>query len=878
MANRPDDELTIGVTRDVTRAGSGSSPSDSSDTRRPPSSQSVSGSIIAGRYRLVSLLGRGGMGEVYRADDLTLDQPVALKFLPEDAALDSSRLAQFHNELRVARQVSHKNVCRLYDVGESEGRRFLTMQYVDGEDLASLLRRIGRVPHDKAIQIARQLCAGLAAAHERGVVHRDLKPANVMIDGEGNALITDFGLAVATGDATRGLAGTPRYMAPEQLRGEPATLKSDIYALGLVLYELFTGHRARDDYSIEALRHGDTSTETIAPSSRMRDIDPGVERVIMRCLEADAARRPGSALSVAAALPGGDPLAAALAAGETPSPEMLAAAGEAEALPVARGLAWLACIGAGLVVAAIAAPAATEARLVPLDRPPLLLADRAQQVLASLGYDSTGGDAAYGFRLAGGYRSWVARRKVRDTWSILRSEHPPGVQFWYRASPSLMTPTGVQRSYVDPPFTRPDAQRLILDTRGQLVEFQAVPPVVDPIHTPAADIRWDQLFELAGLRQASFRAVSPQWTPPSYADTRAAWEGTMPDQQDVSVRIEAAAYRGLPVAFTIVWPWTQTGREGPFVRSRTDRIAGAIFIVLGVALLAVAGIVARRHLSAGRGDVRGATRLALFVVGGFALAWLVATDHVADVAVERASLRRALEYATLLAALMWIIYIALEPFARKFWPDLMLGWSRLLSGRLYDARIGRDVLAGLGLGVIWLLLNLARYVLPPVFGYPAPSPRLGGAVSTLLGVRETVQLWLVSTLNELVPVLLLAFLFVALRWITRRTALTIAIATPILFVYWSAFGDASAFWLEFTLELAIVALFAFALIRFGLLTALIATVVFRIGAAIPLTTDVGHWSATPSTWTIAAAIAIACFGYYASRAGQPLFGRLLPGD
>jgi serine/threonine protein kinase len=135
------------------------------------------------------------MGEVYRADDLTLDQPVALKFLPAGVAEDDSRLAQFHNELRIARQVSHKNVCRLYDLGVADGRRFLTIEYVDGEDLASLLRRIGRIPQDKAIELARQLCAGVAAAHGRGVIHRDLKPANVMIDGDGDVRVTDFEIA-----------------------------------------------------------------------------------------------------------------------------------------------------------------------------------------------------------------------------------------------------------------------------------------------------------------------------------------------------------------------------------------------------------------------------------------------------------------------------------------------------------------------------------------------------------------------------------------------------------------------------------------------------------------------------------------------------------
>src|SRR5262245_14260937 len=191
------------------------------------------GAIISGRYRLVALLGKGGMGEVYRADDLVLDQPVALKFLPAGGD-EEAKLSRFHNELRVARQVSHKNVCRLYDLGEAGGHRFLTMEYIDGEPLASLLRRIGRMPHDKAVQIARQLCAAVAAAHERGVIHRDLKPANVMIDGEGDVRVTDFGIATARSDSAE-FVGTLQYMAPEQFSGSAASNKTDIYALGLTL-------------------------------------------------------------------------------------------------------------------------------------------------------------------------------------------------------------------------------------------------------------------------------------------------------------------------------------------------------------------------------------------------------------------------------------------------------------------------------------------------------------------------------------------------------------------------------------------------------------------------------------------------------------------
>src|SRR5712691_2362474 len=204
------------------------------------------GQIIAQRYRVVALAGRGGMGEVYRAEDLTLGQVVALKFLPATLSQDATALARFHAEVRTARQVSHPNVCRMFDIGEAEGTLFLTMEYVDGEDLASVVRRIGRLSPDKATEIARQICAGLAAAHERGVIHRDLKPANVMLDGAGKIRVMDFGLAgvAASIKGADVRAGTPAYMAPEQLAGREVSTKSDLYSLGLILYEILTGKRA----------------------------------------------------------------------------------------------------------------------------------------------------------------------------------------------------------------------------------------------------------------------------------------------------------------------------------------------------------------------------------------------------------------------------------------------------------------------------------------------------------------------------------------------------------------------------------------------------------------------------------------------------------
>jgi len=287
------------------------------------------GHPIAGRYRIVSLLGRGGMGEVYRADDLQLGHSVALKFLPARVATDPVALERFKGEIRTARRVTHANVCRLHDLGEDEGRVFLSMEYVDGEDLSHVLKRLGRPTKEKSLEIARQLCLGLAAAHEEGIVHRDLKPSNIMIDGRGKVRIMDFGIAGIEEELAREgkVAGTPSYMAPELFLGHQATVRSDIYALGLVLYEIYTGKQAYTATGLNELKALHKSATPTTPSSLVADMDPVVERVILRCLEKDPAKRPGSVYAVLSALPGGDPLAATMAAGETPSPELVAQAG-----------------------------------------------------------------------------------------------------------------------------------------------------------------------------------------------------------------------------------------------------------------------------------------------------------------------------------------------------------------------------------------------------------------------------------------------------------------------------------------------------------------------------------------------------------------------
>ncbi|HEX4949880.1 MAG TPA: serine/threonine-protein kinase, partial [Blastocatellia bacterium] len=407
------------------------------------------GTTLNKRYRILGLLGKGGMGEVYRADDLKLGQPVALKFLTEKLSQDKAMLARFHSEVSMAHRVTHPNVCRVHDIGEvitSSGTlQFLSMEYVDGEDLSSLLRRIGRLPSDKAVEIANQLCAGLAAAHEAGVLHRDLKPANVMIDGKGRVRITDFGLA-GFAEQIKGsevFAGTPAYMSPEQFAGKEVTTKSDIYALGLVLYEVFTGKRVFEGGSLDELKRMHESSAPTNPSSWVKDLDPLVERVILRCLEKDPARRLASAKQVADALPGGDPLAAALALGETPSPEMVAAAGGDVGLRPMVAVACLIAVVFGLLAAAWLNNKLRLIHHVPFDNPPEVLVRKAREISAQLGYANQPADSVWDFTYNTGYLRYVQQTEPSPTrWNQLQS---PAILFRYRESslPLQATSNGV---------------------------------------------------------------------------------------------------------------------------------------------------------------------------------------------------------------------------------------------------------------------------------------------------------------------------------------------------------------------------------------------------------------------------------------------------
>jgi serine/threonine-protein kinase len=837
------------------------------------------GSLLADRYRVVALLGRGGLGEVYRADDLTLGQAVALKFLPEEAASDPALLERFRAEVRIARKVSHPNVCRVYDVGEVDGQTYLSMEYVDGEDLSSLLRRIGRLPNDKALDIARQLCAGLAAAHAKGVLHRDLKPANIMLDGRGQAIITDFGLA-AFADQAQGAearSGTPAYMSPEQLSGRGVSEKSDIYALGLVLYELFTGRRAFSADNLADLVRSRAAGEISRPSSFVKDLDPLVERVILRCLEPEPANRPANALSVAAALPGGDPLAAALAAGETPSPQMVAAAGTNEGMePKLALLCFAACV-VGLIACVFLITRTDGLAHLALDQSPDVLTHDAREMVAKLGYDAKPVDSATDFDYDLDFQRWVEQNdKPRPDWNKVLNQQPSVLRFTYRQSPHYLVPRELQRQltpgivgFNDPPTTQSGMINLMLDMSGRLVDFQALPPEQEEIPAVAKPVDWNPLFGAAGLDASQFQPATPEWSSLANSDTRAAWTGQWPGTGR-PLRIEAGAWRGKVVFFRLIGPWTRPARMRPDDGSSSQKAGEIVEIILFLAVLTGAGLLARRQYKRGAGDRQGAFRLASFVFLTQIVLWLALVHFIANIALL-AFFQLALGTALFMAAVSWLLYLGLEPFVRKLWPQTIISWTRLVSGKIRDPLVGRDVLFGVILGLVWVFILELRIW----FGVA----RLGIApqlLSTdyLLGLRLTLGDMLVQIPSGIQGTLFFFIILVGLRYLLRNQW---AAAAGFVAIFTTLNSLGSYHPVVASVSGALVyAIAAFALVRYGLITLGVAVFVADVLLNVPVTFDFSRWYAPSAMCVPIVMLALGAWGFYTALAGQKLFKADMP--
>lgn len=831
--------------------------------------QFAPGTMLAGRYRVIGQVGKGGMGEVYKAEDTRVGEIVAVKLLPDALASDPDAIRRLLEEVRLARRVTHPSVCRVHDVGEHKGRNFLTMEYVDGENFSSLLRRIGKLPQDKGLMVAHEICAGLAAAHEQFILHRDLKPANILLDGNGHAKIADFGLAGLEEDlkTSRVRAGTPAYMAPEQLRGTGVTVQSDIYAVGLLLFEIFTGKPVFRPKTIQELMELHEAPPP-SPTAANPLLEPQIERVILWCLERDPAKRPPSMRAVSAALPGGGPLAAARLAGQTPSPEQVAAAGGRTRFSPLRGGVVASVFALLLVLTMLAGTSAQLVQRVPLERSAQTLSERARDIVRDAGYDATVPHRAYAFDV---YEELLGKFAQRDEsatrWDRLSRVRPAAIDFWFRQSPAPMRPiNGTGRvTYSDPPFEGPGMITIRLDPKGQLRELAVMveqirltPFPQDAVIVPHGldgPVDWSVLFESAGLDIANFTEATPARYPSLFATGRRAWEGVYPESPDERIRIEGASLEGRAVAFRIVelnWARAAMWWNVPSTPAqRVGRILSVLVVVVsGIGAVVLAGI----NLYHRRGDRTGAFRLALVMAGIALLAHVMQADHHRDLESEILLFGKAGIEAMRAGMWFWLLYVALEPYVRRLWPETLISWSRLMAGRVRDPLVGQHVVVGCVLGTACVALLYIEILLPGWAGFPPAqphvSPRFG--VNALQGgtAPAGVALELVAAAVEYGMATMM--LLVLVRFLARREWIAATAYGFLQTTVWTlTTGHSPLSWGVYGLMSAIAAI---AIVRFGLLTLVVGALCYGLLSAFPVVMDVSRWYAPITVFAIATVV------------------------
>jgi serine/threonine-protein kinase len=825
----------------------------------------VPGEILANRYRIVSLLGRGGMGEVYRADDLRTAQPVALKFVITPGPADAALRERLLREAQLARQITHPNVCRIYDIGERGDELYLSMEYIDGENLRSLLRRVGRLPFEKALDVAQQLCAGLAAAHDHGILHLDLKPENVMVDGRGRALITDFGVARRIDqDASESMAGTPSYMAPEQRSAGALTVQTDLYALGLVLFEVFTGIHAGSGNSLVHRITDAAKSERLSPTQGIRHLDPQVEHVIAVCLQPVARDRPHSATAVAAALPGGEPFSAAIAAGRTLSPAMIAAARREVLRPAVVAVLAIALMGE-------AAAVGIRNRKVLLETAPpfspAVLLTRAEDTLQSLGHRLPHPYRAYWFTSKRSYREQVLDRTAPFSLDEHSTRSTPHLLFVLRESPAPLLPANVFGLvfYRDPPSELPGMADVTLDGDGRLIRMCAIPE--GPSHASSARVDWSTAFTQAGLRFGELTAVPPLRIPPVAYDSWTEWKTS---RGGSSARVTAAAFDGTPVYFDIDDDERamDVARDQAGALSRLTADPTIVFVAAAVGL-AVAVFIARHHLLRGDADTRGMSRLALyfFVLNAISIALL--PDHVDHFGEEYFLIAKLLAWGLYWCASAAVLYLAFEPTVRRRSPESLIGWNRLMAGRVGDPLVGRDLLVGVVAGTLTVCLMWAAFAEGAWF-HAQTSPPFRPALESFRDPRHVTALIVFLQADAVSTALGGIFLFALLSRLVRSKWIASALWIAVFVGVSSPGLNASSEWkvaLPLTLAPAIVA--AFVLIRFGLL-ALAATVfTTSMWTRSPAALEFSAWYAARSLTALIVVIGLAAYGAYLGFSRHP---------
>jgi hypothetical protein len=766
------------------------------------------GRLFAARFRIVSLLGRGAMGEVYRAEDLKLGQPVALKLLSARAARGVGSLARFVSEVRLARDIQHPNVCRVFDIGEADGWHYLSMEYVDGETLASVRQRIGRLPPEKALDVARQLCAGVGAAHAHGVLHRDLKPSNIMLDGRGRVRIMDFGLAMRAGDQVEEIAGTPAYMAPEQLTGAVATERTDLFALGLVLYEVFTGARVFQTNTLAGRAGAQLNPRALSFPS---EVDAATAAIVRACLSVEPEARPATTARVTASLPGGDAITAALAEGRVLPADIVASAAATGVMSLPLAVAVLASILVGVLMLA-GWGGRLNVAAAELPKPPEALAERALQILAAIGHATHAEDRAYWFD------------------SPTRRAEGRALGFAYRTSPGHLIPQNFFHfvTATDPPLEVTGMATVHLDLHGRLRSLARVPILTNPTNAPP----WPRLFAEAGLAIEDFDVTTAGQRPLVAHDTVLRWRPRL--RQASSIEVSAASLSGHGVYFDVADTALEEGPSHTVLSRRQGPAAEVMLWLFIIIIFGATMAMVRRNLRAGEGDLQGARRLVLLVVSSGLLSTALFAHHVPNLSVELTLFLAVCGWMLLWGGFCWLAYVAFEPHVRRLWPRTLVSWTRVLEGRVRDPLVGRDVLVGVLAGVLVIGATALRLAVDSV---TVPDALAAHSIDALRSVRHLWSRMIFYSLDGLQFAIGGFFMLLFMRLLLRKTWLAavvlIALYIPILESGWTPVGVLQA--------VAVTTLFFVVVLRLGLLAGVTMSATAGLLGRIPLTLDFNAW-------------------------------------
>ena len=551
---------------------------------------------------------------------------------------------------------------------------------------------------------------------------------------------------------------------------------------------------------------------------------------------------------------------------------MVAAAGSDEGMKPAAAWACLVLILAGLALAAYLSPRAYRHGHVPLEKPPEALAERSKEIIRRFGYTEKPLDTAWGFSGNGEYRRWVEEHdKSKDRWKDMEDGRPAAIYFWYRQSPAPLIAERFRGddagftfvTETDPPPLVAGMVGVELDTLGRLIRFEAVPSPVNAPKAAGGPPDWEALFAEAGLDRAAFSPTESRWLPPFYADSRMAWTEGKPERADRPLRVEAAANRGRPVYFELVGPWTRPPRMQPSESQSGFNVFELFLAGMFTVLLVGGSLLARRNLRLGRGDRRGALRVAAFIFTCFMLDWALATRHVGNIS-EYPLFIQGLGQALFLAALSWLIYIALEPLIRRRWPDSLIAWTRLLSGRLTDPLVGRVLLAGALVGVFRAILSEVGELTRRAFEATPPIPPFPWNL-TLRGPRAVADHLVAGPAVTMLLALGFALLFFLLRAVLRKEWLAAGAFALIMAVPLEG-GGLIAWALGLVGTAALILVF----LRFGLL-ALVFGNYFHHFLEFPLTTDSSAWYAGTSLFLLLVLAALAVYGFRIALAGRPMF-------